>query len=71
MGTRYLVDTNIAIYLLRGVLPDNAEAFLLPIFDIECNLSIVAKIELLGWHFANKNEEQKAVEYVSESNIFL
>ena len=69
MGKRYLVDTNIAIYLLNGVLPDNAKAFLRPILDVECNLSIVAKIELLGWQFANANDEAKATSLVADSLV--
>ncbi|MFN4257051.1 MAG: type II toxin-antitoxin system VapC family toxin [Saprospiraceae bacterium] len=69
MGTRYLVDTNIAVYLLNGVLPTNAAAFLKPILDIENNLSVVSKIELLGWQFPNTGEEHNARIFVEESNI--
>ncbi len=70
MGTRYLVDTNIAIYLLNGAIPANASAFLQPILDQECNLSIVAKIELLGWQFSTSADEQKATDFVSDSIVF-
>jgi len=69
MGTRYLVDTNIAVYLLNGVLPANAQAFLRPILDAACNISIVCKIELLGWQFPTDEDELKAMEFVSDSSI--
>ncbi len=69
MGTRYLVDTNIAIYLLSGRLPSNAAAFLKPILDLECSLSIVAKIELLGWQFPTSKDELKAVDFIANSTI--
>ena len=69
MGTRYLVDTNIAVYLLNGVLPANAQAFLRPILDATCNLSIICKIELLGWQFSTQEDELKAMEFISDSNV--
>lgn len=69
MGTRYLVDTNIAVYLLNGVLPANAQAFLRPILDAACNLSIVCKIELPGWQFSTQEDELGAMEFTSDSNV--
>ena len=69
MGTRYLVDTNLAIYLLKGLLPDNAVAFLKPVLDAESNLSIISKIELPGWQFPDLSDERDARLFIKESNI--
>jgi toxin FitB len=69
MGTRYLVDTNIAIYFLHGALSENARTFLRPILDKECVLSIVGKIELLGWQFPSPEDEAKATAFIEDSTI--
>ena len=69
MGTRYLIDTNIAIYFLNGQLSANALAFVLPIIQQECNLSVISKIELLGWQPANVADEILIQNFVNASNI--
>lgn len=69
MGKTYLLDTNIAIYLLNGTLPINAETYLRPILEETCHLSIVAKIELLGWNFSLAEDEHKAQAFIADSTI--
>ena len=49
MESDYLIDTNIVIYLLDKKLPETAEAFLIPIIDQSCQLSVITQIELLSW----------------------
>lgn len=49
MESGYLIDSNIVIYLLDKKLPENAEAFLIPIIDESCQLSVITQIELLSW----------------------
>jgi predicted nucleic acid-binding protein len=50
MGTTYLLDTNIIIYFLDAVLPEKSLDFIEEILDeTGCNISIITKIELLGW----------------------
>jgi hypothetical protein len=70
MGTPYLIDTNIAIYLLNGTLPDqvlqNLRTLLLP----ECNLAIITKIEVLGWRFPNEAEQTAATNFIFAANTY-
>lgn len=69
MGTRYLLDTNIAIYFLNGQLPPGALSFLLPIVQQSCNLSVISKIELLGWQAPNPADEPLIQNFVEAANI--
>lgn len=49
MGSDYLIDTNVIIYLLDKKLPETAEAFLVSIIDESCQVSVITQIELLSW----------------------
>ena len=44
-----IVDTNILIYHLAGVLTDQAEANLAGALESGSSISIITRIELLGW----------------------
>jgi predicted nucleic acid-binding protein len=47
MGTTYLLDTNIAIYILNGTLPSKALAFLKAALNENGSfISVISKIEL-------------------------
>ena len=50
MGTRFLLDTNSVIYYLDNALPNSAMNFLDTVLDIEAYISVISKIELLGWN---------------------
>lgn len=69
MGTRYLLDTNTAIYFLNGQLTPNGFAFVLSVINNECNLSVITKMELLGWPTSNPNDEMKIRSFISDSII--
>lgn len=69
MGTRYLLDTNTAIYFLEGVLPAPSLPFMQSVLDVECNLSIITKIELLGWQFPSIKKESDATAFVNASTV--
>ena len=56
MGKRFLIDTNIAIYFLDGNLTPSVIVFLQPVINQEINISVITKIELLGWSFPNSNK---------------
>ena len=63
MGNKNLIDTNIIIYFLKDELPVNSYEF----FDDSFAVSIVTKIEFLGWRgFDNKtyNEAKDFLENV-------
>ncbi len=70
MGTRYLVDTNIAIYILKGVLPENVAAFLAPILNEGCLISVISRVELLGFAFPDSTDELKAKKFIEDSTLF-
>ena len=70
MGKRFLIDTNIAIYFLDGNLTPSVIVFLQPVINQEINISVITKIELLGWNFPNSNKSEIHNEFVNQSNIF-
>ncbi len=66
MGKRYLLDTNTVLDYIGNKLPNNANGFLARIIDNEINLSVINKIELLGF----LTVEQDLIDFVNCSNIF-
>ncbi|MDO8367958.1 MAG: type II toxin-antitoxin system VapC family toxin [Saprospiraceae bacterium] len=69
MGTGYLVDTNIAIYMLKGILPENAAVFLSSVLNGGCIMSVISRIELLGFAFPDSTDEIKAWKFIEDSAI--
>ncbi|MDO8841673.1 MAG: type II toxin-antitoxin system VapC family toxin [Methanocalculus sp.] len=47
--TSYLIDTNILIYYLAGALQDEERSFIERVILESFNISIITRIELLGW----------------------
>jgi predicted nucleic acid-binding protein len=47
--TTYLVDTNILIYYLAGAFTPDQKRVIDPILDGSFTISIITRIELLGW----------------------
>jgi tRNA(fMet)-specific endonuclease VapC len=70
MGKRFLIDTNIAIYFLDGNLTPSGIIFLQPLINQEINISVITKIELLGWNFPNSSKSEIHNEFVTQSNVF-
>jgi len=57
MGARYILDTNIIIYYLKGQMPSNTAAFIeKKLFLENPNLSVITEIELLGWKKASDGQ---------------
>lgn len=55
MGQRYLIDTNVLIHFNGGVLPQNGGDFVELLFDTDFLISVIVKIELLGFdHLPDK-----------------
>ena len=65
MGTRYLIDTNIIIDFSENRLPLNAKLFVAEIIDKEPNISIINKIELLGFSLVTS----EIIEFIDAANI--
>ena len=70
MGTRYLLDTNIAIYLLDGALPATAPTKTQSMLATECNLSSITRIELLGWQFPDAQKLREAENFTLASSVY-
>lgn len=68
--TAYLIDTNIAIYFLDGLLPAETLPFVLDIMDAGPNLSVTTHIEVLGFRFPNFEQLQLTESFVSQSTVF-
>ena len=66
MGKKYLIDTNVLIEYLAGVLPDDVSVKIAAIIGEEFNISFVNKIEILGHASAVK----EVVVFVDTANIF-
>lgn len=59
MGKKILIDTNIAISYIGNRLSIKAMDKLDKIFDAEYHISVINKIELLGYQNLDKNEVEK------------
>jgi predicted nucleic acid-binding protein len=66
MGANYLIDTNIAIYLLNGSLNQNALHFMEPIINDAYNLSVITKIELLGFAFPDTDKLSDTKSFIND-----
>jgi hypothetical protein len=70
MGTTYLTDTNTAIYFLDDSLPTAALDFLENALDqTGCFLSVIEKIELLGWLPPTPEAMQQIEAFVEDSTV--
>lgn len=69
MGTKYLIDTNVVIEFLGGKLSITGSNWLQNLVDVHlCNLSIINKIELLGYN-GSIDEMQTVQDFVDATNI--
>jgi len=66
MGIKYLLDTNVVLDFMAKNLPDKSQKIVAKIIDDEINISLITKIELLGF----SDVEQNVIDFVSCSNVF-
>lgn len=59
MARKILIDTNIAIGYIGNRLNAKSMVVIANIFDAEYHISVINKIELLGYPNLHKNEEEK------------
>ncbi len=69
MGTQFLIDTNIGIYLLNGSLNPIALQFIEPIINGIYNMSVITKIELLGFAFTDQNQHLDTRNFIDEGVV--
>ena len=68
---KYLLDTNIVIYFLgEFALSNNALGRIDSICRDEQNISIITKLELLGFNFTSTTNEIETIEFVTKSIIY-
>lgn len=68
MVTRYLIDTSIASKYLDGFLSEKGFDFMDSVFEVESNISIITKIELLSW-VTDAKSLYRQIEIFTEDSI--
>jgi predicted nucleic acid-binding protein len=70
MGKEYLIDTNILIYYYDDQIPSQTVDMVDDIFLKSFNISIISKIEFLGWQSFDERQYQKAVLFADGAQVF-
>jgi len=65
----YLIDTNVAIEYIGEALPEKTLAMLDGVIDGQFYISIINKIELLGFAGITENEELKFQELINAADV--
>jgi len=66
----YLIDTNVAIYYFGLALSKDAEKFMDQVLSERYFISVINRIELLGFKQLNGNESDTLYSFVLKSSIF-
>jgi predicted nucleic acid-binding protein len=66
---RYLIDTNILIYHFADEIPEKEQDKIKSIFKKSFHISIVSKIEFLGWKKHTENGFKEAEEFLGKSEV--
>ena len=69
MGKDFLVDTNIIVYYLKDEFPSKAASWLSGIFRSSFNMSIISKIEFLGWPTVTDDQYREVVQFLDSANV--
>ena len=69
MGKRYLLDTNIIIYYLGGVLPEPARQFTDKVLMHPANLSVISRIELFSWISLTPTALDQLKEFIVNADV--
>jgi hypothetical protein len=66
---KYLLDTNILIYYGADKIPDVEIAKIEEILEEDFNVSIITKIEFLGWQFADEEAFHQANSFIDIAHV--
>jgi predicted nucleic acid-binding protein len=66
----YLFDTDILIYFLAGKLPEHTIEKIEEILGYSFNISVITKIEILGWKGHTEESFRKTQEFIKDATIF-
>ena len=69
MGQKFLMDTNVALDYLGNVLPAKAMKFVDGVVDATPAISVISRIELLGFVIPEK-EEKRIREFVGDCMVY-
>jgi predicted nucleic acid-binding protein len=70
MGRKnYLIDSNVAIYYFGLALSKESEKFMDQILVESYSISVINRIELLGFKGLSRNESEALKSFISNSNI--
>ena len=69
MGHRCILDTNIVIYYLEGILSSTAKTVVDEAMVAGVNLSVISKIELLCWNAPQESNAGKIHSFFHDSVI--
>jgi predicted nucleic acid-binding protein len=65
----YLIDTNILIYYFNGSLPLEIKEKIELVFETSFNISLITKIEFLGWKKHTKDSFKEAKRFLSLAHL--
>ena len=71
MGENYLIDTNIIIYYLNDSIPEKKLVKIEKIYNESFNISILTKIEFLGWKYHTNEGYKVSEELISRANVYM
>lgn len=66
----YLIDSNVAIYYFGLALSKESEKFMDQILVESYSISVINRIELLGFKSLSRSEAEALKSFISNSNIF-
>jgi predicted nucleic acid-binding protein len=65
----YLIDTNILIYYLNGSIPEKSSDFITKVLSESFRISVITKLEFLGWKGFNSRTFSKASEFLGYAEV--
>ncbi|WP_028525840.1 type II toxin-antitoxin system VapC family toxin [Runella limosa] len=70
MVVHYLIDSSIVSKYLDGLLSDKGFEFMDFVFEVESNISIITKIELLSWVTSDKSLYRQVEIFIEDSKVY-
>ena len=66
----YLLDSNVIIDYLNASLSESAMRFMDKVVDTQSNISVITKMETLGYNFKSEFEKNIMELFISESTVY-
>lgn len=65
----YLIDTNVLIYYLNDSIPESSKIFMTKVLSESFRVSVITKMEFLGWKGFNTVTFSKASEFLGYADV--